>query len=293
MRNYIQYKVILMSKTDGKNIPGNNKDEGFEQAKNIPMEQCLMNVPLSQICMNPYQPRTTFNEYELKGLADSIESQGLLQPILVLPLNSGGKYQLVSGERRYRACNMLGWKTIPAYVKEVRDIRVAALVENMKRKNLSPFEQAQALLAIQFEGNYTIVQLGSLIHLPYDRVQRLLSINKIPDWLKEKYANSRISKSYLYEVSKLKTPEEMEEALENFKNRKQGINDLKHSNEKKSRAKKTSVPNRAGNDNYDVINDRKYCFKSVRGRVIFESFCDVLTEDDVKDMCFKVLEEIE
>ncbi|WP_196884998.1 ParB/RepB/Spo0J family partition protein [Aureivirga sp. CE67] len=103
----------------------------------------IIDIDLDAIDVNPFQPRTYFNEEELKELASSIKELGVIQPITVRKLD-GNKFQLVSGERRYRASKIVGLRTIPAYVRIANDQEMLemALVENIQRKDLDPIEVA-------------------------------------------------------------------------------------------------------------------------------------------------------
>lgn len=103
-------------------------------------------LPIAEIRNNPYQPRVNFKPEELKALADSIREQGVLQPILVVKGKAGG-YELVSGERRLRAAQLLGWQRIPAVVKASatpQEMAEWAIIENVQRDDLSPLEEARA-----------------------------------------------------------------------------------------------------------------------------------------------------
>lgn len=104
----------------------------------------VLDLPLEAISRNPYQPRKDFNDLELKELAQSISNHGVIQPIIVRKSSIG--YQLIAGERRLRACQVIGKKTIPAIIHDITDREVAAvsLIENLQRKNLNYFEEAEA-----------------------------------------------------------------------------------------------------------------------------------------------------
>lgn len=104
----------------------------------------IVNIPIEKIRLNPYQPRKYFNERELNELAQSILAFGIIQPIIVR--SEGEDYQIIAGERRYRACKLLRLKEIPALVQEMDDEKVAAvsLIENLQRKELNYFEEASA-----------------------------------------------------------------------------------------------------------------------------------------------------
>ncbi len=106
----------------------------------------VMLLPIEDITPSPFQARTVFDEQEIKKLAVSILQNGLLQPISVRP-TSDGRYQLIAGERRLRACKLVGLETIPSIVYQFEDNQTAALglLENMQREQLNPFEQARAL----------------------------------------------------------------------------------------------------------------------------------------------------
>lgn len=106
-------------------------------------DQMISEIPVSQIEPNPFQPRKEFDEEALSELASSIKTLGLIQPITVRRINST-KFQIISGERRYRACRMAGVEKIPAYIRETDDVGMLemAIVENLQRENLDPIEIA-------------------------------------------------------------------------------------------------------------------------------------------------------
>lgn len=106
-------------------------------------------LPLAEITPNADQPRRHFNEQGLEELADSIRRQGILQPLLVRPYNNG--YQLVAGERRWRAARLAGLNKVPVVIRVMddRDVMVVALIENLQREDLNPVEEARALAKLQ------------------------------------------------------------------------------------------------------------------------------------------------
>ena len=110
-------------------------------AKTPPGEQVLR-IPASQIVPCPFQPRRDFTEESIKELADSIREQGILQPLIVRPKN--GSYELIAGERRWRAAQLAGLTDLPVLVREADDAKVLemALIENLQRENLNPIEEA-------------------------------------------------------------------------------------------------------------------------------------------------------
>ena len=104
----------------------------------------VVDIPLEEIKKNPYQPRTVFNEEKLDELKESIEKNGLLQPIVVKKAVKG--YYIIAGERRFRAFELLGKKTIPAIIKEMSDeeMMIFAVLENLQREDLSSLEEAES-----------------------------------------------------------------------------------------------------------------------------------------------------
>src|SRR5215207_2737249 len=114
-----------------------------------PPDAELRDVPVELIAPNPRQPRHAFGEDALVALADSLRERGVLQPVLVRPV-AGGTYELVAGERRWRAAKIAALEVIPALVRERGDADAleAALIENMAREDLNPVEEARACAAL-------------------------------------------------------------------------------------------------------------------------------------------------
>lgn len=173
-------------------------EEPAVQAEETPtmeevIERKLNEVPLDAIEPNPDQPRTNFKREELEELADSIAKEGLLQPILVRSIGEG-KYQIIAGERRWQACQLLDLKTVPVTIKDADDMKALelALIENLQRSDLNPIEEAygyrrlmernsmsQADVAqAMSKGRSTIANALRLLDLPED-AQQLLFEDKI------------------------------------------------------------------------------------------------------------------
>ena len=117
--------------------------QGQESAVNL--------MPITALHPNPNQPRRHFDDAALRELADSIKSQGIIQPLLVRPLGGENTYQIVAGERRWRAAQLAGLKEVPVYVRQLSDkeVMAAALIENLQREDLNPIEEAEALQALR------------------------------------------------------------------------------------------------------------------------------------------------
>lgn len=135
----IGQEVRYVSEKPHFNEGGNSSDKTETKAES----SLISEIPVSQIEPNPFQPRKEFDEEALSELADSIRTLGLIQPITVRRITPT-KYQIISGERRYRACRMAGIASIPAYIRETDDVGMLemAIVENLQRENLDPIEIA-------------------------------------------------------------------------------------------------------------------------------------------------------
>ena len=124
----------------------------------------LKNIPVDLIQRGKYQPRTDMHEEALEELSASIKNQGVMQPIVVRPISSD-KYEIIAGERRWRATQMAGLDTIPAIVKPVGDEAAIAmaLIENIQRENLNPIEEAMALKRLQDEFELTQQEVADAV----------------------------------------------------------------------------------------------------------------------------------
>ncbi len=142
----------------------------------------LRDVPVELIAPNPAQPRRRFDEEALEALAASLAEQGVLQPVLVRPL-AGGRYELVAGERRWRAAQRAGLAELPAVI-EARDDAgslEAAIVENMAREDLNPVEEARAVAALVEELGLTREEVGRRVGRSRVEVTNLLRLLDLPD----------------------------------------------------------------------------------------------------------------
>ena len=150
-------------------------------------------LPLDAIRPNPYQPRREFDEAELSELQASLKASGLLQPITVRPANGG--YELISGERRFRAATRLGWKDIPAIVRDVDDrtLLTLALVENLQRADLNAVEEARGYRRLSEEFGFTHAQIAEAIGKDRTSVTSLLRILQLPNVVLEIVEKGQLS----------------------------------------------------------------------------------------------------
>ncbi len=139
----------------------------FNRKNTVPTNKQVQEIELDQIVPNPYQPRRTFSEESITELAQTLQEQGLLQPIILRKPADGpeGEYEIIAGERRFRAAQSLKWAKIPAIVEDMDDEKAAslALVENLQRENLNPIDEAQAYVQLMKVNNLTQTELAEQI----------------------------------------------------------------------------------------------------------------------------------
>ena len=140
----------------------------------------LKELPVAQVRPNPYQPRTRLDETALGELTASIEASGLLQPVVVRPRGSG--YELIAGERRWRAVQLLGWATIPAVVKEVDDqtLLTLALVENLQRNDLTAIDEAEGYRRLMEQFTVPQTEVARLVGRSRSTIANLLRLLRLP-----------------------------------------------------------------------------------------------------------------
>jgi ParB family chromosome partitioning protein len=142
----------------------------------------LRELPLELIVPNPHQPRTVFDESALAGLSESIKVRGVLQPVLVRPV-PGGTYELIAGERRWRAAGLAQLETVPAIIRHHDDAASleVALVENMAREDLNPIEEARACAALTEELGLSREEVGARVGRSRVAVSNLIRLLDLPD----------------------------------------------------------------------------------------------------------------
>ncbi len=150
---------------------------GDAPANGTPPGDGLRQIELQQIQRGQYQPRRHFDEASLHELAASIRTQGVMQPVVVRPLDAGG-YELIAGERRWRAAQLAGLTTIPAVVRSAgdEDALALSLIENIQREDLNPLEEALALQRLQHEFNLTQQQVAEAVGKSRVAVTNLLRL---------------------------------------------------------------------------------------------------------------------
>ncbi len=159
--------------------------------------QAAAELPINQVKPNPKQPRQAYTESTLAELAESIKQRGVLQPILVTP-SADGTYEIIAGERRWRAAQRAGLTTIPAVVKSAPENErfEMALIENIQREDLNPLEQAQGFLRLVNEFHMTQDQVAAVIGKDRAVVANTLRLLNLPDDMKSALTEGKLSASH-------------------------------------------------------------------------------------------------
>ena len=176
-----------------------------------PSEADVLRIPVDLIEANPFQPRMTFDQDSLEELASSIKALGLIQPITVRRA-PGGLYQIISGERRYRACRLAGMTMIPAYVRETGDqgMLEMAIVENIQREDLDPVEVAISYQRLMDECSLTQEQMADRVGKKRATVANTLRLLKLPVKVQHDLKVGLISSGHAKALLGLEEPSEQE-----------------------------------------------------------------------------------
>ena len=172
-------------------------------------------LKISEIEPNRSQPRKEFDEKALSELAESISEHGLLQPLLVRPLTLGG-YEIVAGERRYRACRMAGLTEVPVIIRELSESETMelALIENLQREDLTPLEEAMGYEVLMNEHGFTQDEVSKSVGKSRPAIANALRLLKLPEGVKELLKENKISAGHARALLSLENEDDMFELAE-------------------------------------------------------------------------------
>lgn len=170
----------------------------------------LEEIDRTLIIANPYQPRTVFDRDAIHDLSQSIRENGLIQPIVVRPVLNG-KYEIVAGERRFKAASMAGYQKIPCIVQTYDDHQSAtvALIENIQRENLSPIEEAKAYEQLIAMNQYTQAELALKVGKKQSTIANKLRLLKLPEPLQQALKDKTLTERHARAMLSLKNDEQM------------------------------------------------------------------------------------
>jgi ParB family chromosome partitioning protein len=164
-------------------------------------------IPLAEVRPNPYQPRRSFPQDALAELAESMRTTGLLQPVVVRNAVDG-KFELIAGERRWRAAEQLGWTEIDAVVREADDrtLLAMALVENLQRDDLSPIDEARGYQRLVSEFHVSQGEVATLVGRARSTVANALRLLGLPEDVQQMLADRRLSTGHAIALLQLQSP---------------------------------------------------------------------------------------
>ena len=177
----------------------------------------FMQIPLELLQRGRFQPRVDMRQESLEDLANSIRSQGVVQPIVARPIGNGGpsqRYEIIAGERRWRAAQMAGLNQIPTVVRDVPDHAVIAmsLIENIQRENLNPLEEARALDRLIHEFDLTHAEAATAVGRSRATVSNLLRLQELADKVKPMLESRQIEMGHARALLSISDPQQQHDA---------------------------------------------------------------------------------
>lgn len=227
-------------------------------------------LKISEVEPNKAQARKEFNEDALAELAESISEHGVLQPILVRPMPTGG-YQIVAGERRWRASRIAGKTTIPAVIKDINDKLCAqiSLIENLQRENLNPVEEAYGFKELIDEYNITQKEIGNLVFKSRVYVTNVLRLLNLPKEVLNMLSNLEITSGHARALLALENPDNIINAAKLIKEKKLSVRETEALVKKLLNSKnKSEEPSKKSTTRSNFYSEVELALRDVLGRKI-------------------------
>ncbi|MCJ1909094.1 nucleoid occlusion protein [Planococcus ruber] len=186
---------------------GGDKEEPVKAANET--TENVVKLPIEKISANKFQPRTVFDQEKIEELAKTIHIHGVIQPIVVRTTGEDGQYEIIAGERRFRAMSSLGWEEVPAIVRELSDKETAsiALIENLQREELTAIEEANAYHNLLGIHGITQEALAQRLGKGQSTVANKLRLLKLPAEIQEALLNRQLTERHARALLKIKDPE--------------------------------------------------------------------------------------
>lgn len=190
------------------------------------MENAILNISIDLIIPNRFQPRLVFDEKALNELADSIKEHGIIEPIIVRQLND--KYEIIAGERRYKAACIAGLTKVPVIVRNLSDYKSAqvAVIENVQRRNLNPMEEAKSYKRILDQGLKTQEELAKEIGVSQSTIANKLRLLSLAEPVKQALSENKISERHARALLKITSLDKQEELLNKVITERLTVKDL-------------------------------------------------------------------
>ena len=251
-------------------------------------------LSINVIIPNKDQPRKTFDEGALQELADSIIQHGVLQPLLVRPLPTGG-YQLVAGERRWRASRIAGLKEVPVVIKELSDVETMeiAIIENLQREDLNPIEEAEGLQALIDRCGFTQEDVAVSVGKSRPAIANALRLLKLPPEVRDMTRNGDISAGHARALLAFDNDAMIYEISQNIVKNNLTVRDVERLSKTKENVNKVRSSARRRDSFYDEVElsltevlGRKVKVYNGRGKGTLE--IEFYSVDDLKEIANKL-----
>lgn len=219
----------------------------------------IVNLKLSELRPNPYQPRKTFDEGSIDELASSIKEHGVIQPIIVKKSIKG--YEIIAGERRFRASKKLGLETIPAIIRNFTDEQMMeiALLENLQRENLNAIEEAIAYQSMIDKLNLTHEQLAKKVGKSRSHITNMLGLLRLPKEVQDMITKKEISMGHARVLSKLEDEKQIIETAQKIVEENIPVRELEEKTDSKEFEKRVKIKRKTNisekNEDYKYVEE--------------------------------------
>lgn len=230
---------------------GNVEEKIMETAT----EDEVRDLPIKELRANPYQPRKTFDDEKLQELADSIKEHGVFQPIIVKKSIKG--YEIVAGERRYRASILAGKQTIPAIIRNFTDEQMMeiAVLENLQRENLNAIEEATAYKSLMDNLNLTQEELAKKVGKSRSHITNMLGLLNLPNETKTLIQDGKLSMGHARVLSKLESKEKIETLSDEIINNDLSVRKLEELTSNKEYERKNKITKKKEASEYEALEN--------------------------------------
>lgn len=231
----------------------NNIDEFEQKIYEVTPNEEIVELDINELRPNPYQPRKIFNDDSLKELAESIKENGVFQPIIVKKSIKG--YEIIAGERRYRASKLAGKEKIPAIVRNFTDEKMAeiSLLENLQRENLNPLEEAMAYQNLINKLSLTQEKLAQKVSKSRSYVTNMIGLLRLPEDVQKLIADGKLSMGHARALSKIENKEEVIKMAKEITENKLPVRETEKMSENKP--KLNQINRKKENTEYKYVED--------------------------------------
>lgn len=261
----------------------------------------IENIELSKIKVGKYQPRQKFDENQIAELAESIKENGLIQPIILRKAGDDDEYEIIAGERRFRAAKVAGFTSILAIVKKLNNHQALelAIIENVQRADLTIIEEASGYKRLMQEFSYTQEQIATKTGKSRSHIANILRLLSLPKNVQEMLNNSTISMGHARAII---NSDNQEELIEDIINKKLSVRNIENIVKKKKNPRISSLENKnlkinfANKDHLDFFEKSISNMSKMKVKVNYDQKANkgnILMEFDDFDKLYKFIEKLE